>query len=67
MCNSNQTCILCWTGCKSLASNMFGSHLSIYYLLLLLQSFRSSRPIDAIYSVVREMADPDAVRYVQCN
>ena len=24
--------------------------------------FRSARPIDAIYSVVREMADPDAVR-----
>ena len=25
---------------------------------------RNARPIDAIYSVVREMADPDAVRSV---
>ena len=35
----------------------------MYFLLL----FRRARPIDAIYSIIREMADPDTVQFAEAR
>ena len=35
-----------------------------YCVLTIRTICRSARPVDAIYSIVREMSDPDEVRYV---
>ena len=36
-------------------------------LVLYFYIYRSVRPIDAIYSIIREMADPDTVQFVEAR